>query len=161
MYVGEVFAAAERQQASRSDKGHGRIERRRIVTTTVLKGYTDWPGLEQAFRLERQRTIQGRTTTEIAYGITSLPREQADARRLLGVCRSHWGVENSLFHIRDVTFGEDHCRVRSRSGPVILASLRNLAIYLLVRHGSRNKAASLHRHAARPQLALALIQDTS
>ena len=127
----------------------------------MLKGYTDWPGLEQAFRLERQRTIQRRTTPEIACGITSLPREQADARRLLGLCRSHWGVENRLVHIRDVTFGEDPCRVRSGSAPVILASLRNLAIYLLVRHGSRNKAASLRRHAARPQLALALIQDTS
>lgn len=127
----------------------------------MLKGYTDWPGLEQAFRLERQRTIQGRTTMEIAYGTTSLPREQADARRLLELCRSHWGVENSLFHIRDLTFGEDHCRVRSGSAPVILASLRNLAIYLLVRHGSRNKAASLRRHAAQPRLALALIQDTS
>jgi len=131
------------------------------VTTTVLKEYTDWPGLEQAFRLERRCTFRGRTTTEVAYGITSLPREQADARRLLELTRSHWGVENRLFHVRDVTFGEDHCRVRSGSGPVILASLRNLAIYLLERHGSRNKAASLRRHAAQPKLALALIQDTS
>jgi hypothetical protein len=131
------------------------------VTTTVLKHYTDWPGLEQAFRLERQRTIQGRTTTEVVYGITSLPRDQADAERLLTLGRSHWGVENRLFYVRDVTFGEDYCRVRSGPAPVILASLRNVAIYLLVRQGSQNKAASLRRHAARPRLALDLIHDTS
>lgn len=155
------LAAAERQHAEQSDKGHGRSEHRRIVTTTVLKGYTDWPGLEQAFRLERRRTVQGRTTTEVAYGITSLPREQADAERLLQLARAHWKVENCLFHTLDVTFGEDHCRVRSGSAPVILASLRNLAVHLLARSGSRNKAAALRRHAAQPRLALALVRGTS
>lgn len=131
------------------------------MTTTALKGYSDWPGMEQAFLLQRQRTVHGQTATEQVFGITSLTRERADAQTLLHLCRSHWGIENSLFYVRDVTFGEDHCRVRSGAAPRTLAALRNLAIRLLHASGSTNKAASLRRHAAQPALALALIHDTS
>lgn len=155
------LAEAERQHARSFDKGHGRIERRRITSTTALKGYSDWPGLEQAFELERQRTVHGQTTTEIAYGITSLPRELADARALLSLCRSHWGIENNLFRTRDMTFGEDACRVRRGTAPQILAALRNVAIRLLHAAGASNKAAALRRNAAQPYRALALIHDTS
>jgi predicted transposase YbfD/YdcC len=155
------LADAERQHAGSFDKGHGRIERRRITSTTALKGYSDWPGLEQVFELERQRTVHGKTTTEMAYGITSLPRELADARALLNLCRSHWGIENNLFRTRDMTFGEDACRVRSGTAPQILAALRNMAIRLLHSAGASNKAAALRRNAAHPYRALALIHDTS
>lgn len=155
------MAEQERQQASSLDKGHGRIERRHILTTTALKGYSDWPGLEQVFRLERQRILQGKSSTEVAYGITSLPRQRADASMLLRLSRQHWGIENSLFGVRDVTLGEDHCRVRSGAAPLILSSVRNLAIHLLRTSGATNLAAALRRHAAQPHLALALIHDTS
>ena len=151
----------DQQRASSFNKGHGRIERRTLVTTTVLQGYSDWPGLQQAFRLERQRTVHGRTTTEMAYGITSLPRQLADAERLLSLCRGHWGIENSLFHVRDVTFGEDLCRVHSGAAPQVLAAVRNAIISLLNAAGVCNKAAALRRHAAQPDLALALLHDTS
>lgn len=151
----------EQQRASSFNKGHGRIERRTLVSTTVLQGYSDWPGLQQAFRLERQRTVHDRTSNEVAYGITSLPRQLADAERLLALCRGHWGVENGLFHIRDVTFGEDLCRVRSGAAPQILAAVRNAIISLLNATGVCNKAAALRRHAAQPHLALDLLYDTS
>ena len=97
----------------------------------------------------RQRTIHGKTTTETVYGITSLPRVKADADRLLKIVRAHWSVE-ALFHVRDVTFGEDACRVRSGSAPVVLSALRNAAITLLNQGGVSNKAAALRRHAAHP-----------
>jgi predicted transposase YbfD/YdcC len=152
------LADLERQQASTVDKGHGRIERRTIRTTTVLKGYSDWPGLEQAFELRRERTIAGKMTVETAYGITSLPRLKADAKTLLTLTRDHWGIENRLHWVRDMTFGEDACRVRKGSAPQILASFRNAAIRLLHTVGCTNIAARLRRHAARPTLALALIR---
>jgi len=85
----------------------------------------------------------------------------ADAEVLLNLCRSHWGIENHLFRTRDVTFGEDACRVRSKAAPQILASLRNLVIHLLHTIGVPNKAAALRLHAAQPHRALALIHDTS
>jgi len=140
------------------DKGHGRVERRTIRTTTALKGYSDWPGLEQAFMLKRERTVTGKTTTQTAYGITSLPRSQANAKTLLMLTRNHWGIENRLHWVRDMTFGEDACRVRKGSAPRIMATFRNTAIGLLNAVGCTNIAASLRRHAAQPALALALIR---
>jgi len=86
--------------------------------------------------------------------ITSLSREQAPPERLLEISRAHWGVENRLFWVRDVTLGEDACRVRSGSAPQILAGLRNAVLRLIRRNGPVNVAASLRSYAAKPLDAL-------
>ena len=152
------LAGAERQTASTADKGHGRLEKRTLISTTSLSdGYLDWPHLGQCFKLVRERTVGGKTSTETVYGITSLRRERADASRLLKLVRSHWSVE-SLFHVRDVTFGEDACRARTGAAPMILSALRNAAITLLDQTDVANKAAALRRHAAHPDEALALVR---
>ena len=153
------LVAAERQTAVTVNKAHGRLEKRTLTRDLALKGYVDWPDLAQAFRLVRERTVRGQTTTEILYGITSLPGEQADAPTLLGLTRNHWGIENRVFHVRDVTMGEDACRVRTGAAPIILSILRNTALNLLRASGVSNIAAALRRHAARPYEALALIQS--
>jgi hypothetical protein len=152
------LAAAERQTASTMDKGHGRLERRTLTSTTALSdGYLDWPHLGQCFKLVRERTVGGETTTETVFGITSLTRERADALRLLKLVRSHWSVEG-LFHVRDVTFGEDACRARTGAAPAVLSALRNAAITMLNQNAVTNIAAALRRHAAHPDEALALIR---
>lgn len=138
-------------------KGHGRIERRTLVSTTALNGYLDWPGVGQVFRLERQRTVGGKTTVEVVCGITSLTRAQADAGRLLALVRCHWEIENRLHYVRDVTLGEDACRVRSGSAPQVLAAVRNVAVYLLDGVAAASKAAATRRFAAHPREALHLI----
>jgi predicted transposase YbfD/YdcC len=123
-------------------------------------GYVDWPDMAQAFKLVRRRTLRDQTTTETSYGITSLPREKANADVLLRLTREHWGIENRAFHVRDVTLGEDDCRVRTGSAPIILATLRNIVLNLLRWKGTLNRAAALRRHAAKPQEALALVRDS-
>jgi len=135
------------------------VETRTLTRSTALTGYVDWPDLAQAFQLVRQRTLRGKTTTETVYGITSLPPERADADTLLRLTRQHWGIENRVFYVRDVTLGEDHCRVRTRSAPMILSTLRNLALNLLNANAVTNKAAALRRHADHPHEALALIRN--
>ena len=57
---------------------------------------------------------------------------------LLNLSRAHWGIENRLYCVRDVMFGEDQCRVRKRSGPQVFAAVRNVAITLLRRLGFTN-----------------------
>ena len=160
------LAAAERQTARTVNKGHGRLERRTLTSTTALSDrrdgkdpYLDWPYLGQCFRLVRERTIHGKTTVETVYGITSLTRERADAKRLLKLVRQHWSVE-MLFYVRDVTLGEDACRVRTGSAPFVLSMLRNAAVVLLDQNPATaaNKAAALRRHAAHPGEALALVR---
>ena len=152
-------AEAERQTARRSSKGHGRNETRTLITTTALNDYVDWPGVGQVFQLKRERTLHGQRSFEIGYGITSLPRELASAQQLLKLTRQHWGIENRVFWVRDVSLGEDGCRVRSTEAPLILSALRNAALNLLNwAQKAGNIAAALRRHAAHPHEALALIR---
>jgi predicted transposase YbfD/YdcC len=143
-------------------KGHGRVERRTITTTGWLNEYlTDWPGVEQVFRLERRRKVKGKTEVEVVYGVTSLSSLAADAARLLGYTQGHWGIENGLHYIRDETLGEDRCRVRRGSGARVLASIRNTAVHLLKGTEYRSAAAATHAMAAQPELALNLLNDTA
>jgi len=109
----------------------------------------------------RERTVKGQTTVEVAYGITSLQPEQANAARLLRLVREHWRIENCLHYVRDVTLGEDACRVRKGSAPQVLAALRNAAIHLLAGVAAENRAAATEWLTARPSEALSLLGKTS
>ncbi len=129
-----------------------------IVTTTILCAYVAWPGFAQAFELTRERTVNGASTVEVIYGITSLPRERCDAKRLLTLIREHWSIENKLHYVRDVTFGEDACRVRKGSAAQVLAGIRNAALSLLRRLKPKSMAAATRRLAARPAEAVALLK---
>ena len=86
-----------RTVAETVDCSHGRIEQRRLHTSDVLVGYSDWPGLAQVFHLERQ-VISKKTGTvreEVVAGVTSLAPERADAGRLLALVRNHWKIESA------------------------------------------------------------------
>ncbi|MDY3555513.1 hypothetical protein R5W24_004656, partial [Gemmata sp. JC717] len=128
-----------------------------MTTTTWLNEYLSrWPGVQQVFRLERRRRVGGNATVEVVYGITSRSPVAAPADVLLRYTRDHWGIE-ALHHIRDVTLGEDRCRVRRGAAPRVLASLRNVAAYLLRRLGTSTIAAAVRAVVARPELALDLL----
>ena len=153
------MSTAERQSATTYDKGHGRGERRTLLSSTGLNSFLEWPFVAQAFKLTRRRTCRGETKTETHYGITSLRRDQADARALLRMIRGHWGIENTIFHVRDVTLGEDQCRVRTGAAPHILSTIRNSLLNLLHRTKVINIAAALRRNAAHPMEALEMLLE--
>ncbi len=123
--------------AETTDKGHGRIEVRRLETTATLTTYLApvWPGIAQVCRITRRRIIRGKESVQVVYAITSLPPDKADPTHLLHLVRAHWGVENRLHYIRDVTCGEDHCRTRTGNAPQGLAALRNTALTMIRRLG--------------------------
>jgi hypothetical protein len=68
------------------------------------------------------------------YAITSLHFEVASPARLADLLRGHWAIE-ALHHLRDLTFAEDACKVRTGAGPNVMACLRNLVIGVLCRAG--------------------------
>jgi predicted transposase YbfD/YdcC len=144
------------------DAGHGRLEQRRLTTSTALVGYSDWPGLAQVFQLERSTTRKktGEQRHEVVYGVTSLRPERADPQRLLRLVRQHWQIENQTHWVRDVTFDEDRSQVRVGSIPQVMAAFRNTALGLMHWAGETNIAAACRRFAAQPWLALALIGIT-
>jgi predicted transposase YbfD/YdcC len=126
------------------DKGHGRRERREITVSGELKGYSDWPGVEQVFKVDRCRVDlrSGKEERETVYGLTSLSPKEASPERLLSLTRSIWGIENGLHYRRDVTFGEDRTRLTRGQAGRVMASLNNLVIGLLRHTGATNIAAA-------------------
>jgi hypothetical protein len=106
----------------------------------------DWPDVGQVCRLERVVKRNGQETREVAYAITSAGPEWADAGVLLDWWRGHWGIENRVHWVRDVTLGEDASRIRTESAPEVMAGLRNAAISLLRLSGATNIAEALREN---------------
>jgi len=79
------------------------------------------------------------------------------AIRLLDVARGHWGIENRSHYVRDVTFDEDRSKVRTKSDPRMMSTLRNLAIRVLRFLGYSNIAKATRQMMFKPHLALKLI----
>jgi predicted transposase YbfD/YdcC len=154
--------AGQLQSARTVDKGHGRVEIRELTSTTALIGYLEgWADVCQVFVIKRIRVVKGERTEEEAYGITSLSRAEADAGRLLALVRGHWAIENSLHWVRDVTMGEDGCRVRRGNAPRVLAAFRNMAVHLLTEMGPAdeppNRARAMRHLGANASQALQII----
>ncbi len=147
----------EETQAQTVEKGHGRLEVRDIRVTAELEGYLDWPYAVQVFALTRTWTRKGVTKQEVKYGITSLPPTVAPASRVLALKRGHWGIENRLHYVKDVTLGEDQSTLHCGWGPQIMAALRNTAISLLRRAGHRTIAARLRHNSRCPADAVRLL----
>jgi predicted transposase YbfD/YdcC len=148
---GEVFATAERHH-----RPGDRRERRRLWASTALDGYLDWPGVRQVCKVERAVERGGRVTREVAYAVTSLGPRGGPAQ-LLHLWRGHWGIENRLHYVRDVTFGEDASTVRTAAAPEVLAAIRNALLTLLHQSGCANIAAALRSFAWQPGSSLRLL----
>ena len=143
------------KRAQTVDKGHGRIETRRIAVRTKLPARLDqnWPGITAICRIERIRELTDRCSREVIYAITSLPPDKLAPAALLQLSRDHWQIENCLFHVRDVTFKEDASRVRTGEAPKVMAELRNATLTLIRRSGQKPRPAR-EAYAARPRAAI-------
>jgi hypothetical protein len=141
------------------DKGHGRIEKRKIQVASVKDGQTNFPYAAQFIKVFRSTTdLYGNNLKkDTAYLVTSLTPERADAKYLLSSIRGHWSIENSLHWVRDVTFDEDRSQIRTGSAPRVFATIRNLAISLLRLNGVKCIAAGLRKISWNSERALELI----
>jgi predicted transposase YbfD/YdcC len=128
--------------------GHGRVERRTIRVRQAPENI-DFPHVTQVFLIERYvtDTTSGTNSAIAVLGITSLDTTQADAPQVATYAREHWSIENKLHYVRDVTYNEDASRTRTRNGPRVMASFRNLAISTLRLAGNTNIAAALRQTA--------------
>jgi predicted transposase YbfD/YdcC len=130
------------------DAGHGRIARR---TIQVLPAPQDlpFPHVKQVWLIERYVTDTTGTPlgAAAALGVASHTTAQATAADLAGYVQNHWQVESHHW-IRDTCYREDQSTTRTRNGPRVMASLRNLAVGAL-RLAGRADITEATRWAAR------------
>lgn len=149
------------QSTTTCEKGHGRLERRTMTTSTELSDYfhQEWEGIAQVFHLQRTITVikEGIPRIHDVYGFTSLPPAQADPAKLSHFVRSHWSIENRLHWRRDATLKEDQSLVRVPGAPAVLAALNNAVLALMDSLGVTNVRSQMRTFAAQPHLALHLL----
>lgn len=121
------------------EKDHGRIETRRYYQSDHLDWFADkekWEGLHSVGMVESLREINGEVTRERRYYLCSL---KLDVETFARAVRSHWGVENKVHWIMDVSFREDQSRAREGYAAQNLALLRRLALNLLKREKTKKR----------------------
>jgi predicted transposase YbfD/YdcC len=135
------FADVQHDAHTAVDKGHGRLElRRRWVITDPdvlawLQAAHAWPGLAALGMVQTERRLAGTTTVGTRYYLLSRP---LSAQALGEAVRSHWGIENQVHWVLDVTFGEDQSRIRRGAAAENAAILRRIALNV-VRHHPRQR----------------------
>ena len=139
--VREFFDWAEKEKSSdkpelrhfeTTDGDHGRIEVRRYwVSDEVnwVENKTDWAGLRSIAMVEAERTLNGKTSIERRYFISSHSLEKSE--KTVQAIRAHWGVENGLHWVLDVAFHEDDCRIRTGHADENFGIVRQIALNLL------------------------------
>lgn len=133
------------------NKGHGRIESRECWTTSdseylkYIATLADWQGLQSIAMVQAERRTGEKTTTTRRYFISSL---KSDAKLMLRAVRTHWGIENKVHWILDITFREDDSRIRRGNGAQNFAVLRHIALNLLKRENSAKQSLRAKRKKA-------------
>lgn len=143
------FEAIEYSYDQRVEAGHHRQEHRQVWVMPVeaipaLYQPSPWAGLQSVVMVVRVRHLWNQTTREVQFYLSSLP---CDAVQIGRAIRVHWGIENQLHWVLDVTFGEDASRIRTGHGPENFALMRRMAISLLNQETSTKR--SLRQKAKR------------
>lgn len=113
------------------NQDHGRLEIRRywsIGHTEYLYGAKQWNGLQSIGMVESERRVKDKITVEQRYYLMSI---ESDAQRFAESVRSHWGIENQLHWVLDVSFQEDNLSGCLGYSAENLAVVRHLALNLL------------------------------
>lgn len=128
------FAGIRHDRAQRIEKGHGRIETRHALVIddpAVLAWIQDrhaWPGLAAIGMVRAERRIGSDRTSEDRFYLLSA---SLTAHVFGETVRSHWGIENAVHWVLDVTFHEDQSRIRAGYAAENFAVLRHIALNLL------------------------------
>jgi predicted transposase YbfD/YdcC len=154
--VERFFADAPAQSLDRYhdlDKGHGRIEDRRVYISRDIDWLTGkrrfpgehrFPKITALAKVETRTELADRCRIETRYFIVS---RSMTAKDVADAIRGHWRIENSLHWVLDVTFGEDLSRLRKGHGAKNMAIVRHFALNL-VRQIDDRRSIKLRRKRA-------------
>jgi predicted transposase YbfD/YdcC len=131
-----------------ADADHGRLETRTYWITSDIECLgvkASWANIHSVGMVESRREVGDAVSLEQRFFLTSLP---CDAACFAKAVREHWGVENALHWVLDVSFREDDCRIRQGDGAQNLAVLRHVALNLLRREMGHKRGIKARRKRA-------------
>jgi len=142
-----------------TEKGHGRLETRRLRCGNAHIEDVDWPSVQQVVRRECERIVlkTGKRSCEVTYAMVSMTPAQAGAATIERLWRGHWTIENQTHYVRDVTFGEDAGHAAQGNTAHALAALRNGLLTLFRNAHWRSIPDALAHYGASVARAFALI----
>ena len=115
-----------------TDKGHGRIETRTCTVTEDIDWlkttHAHWKNLKSIIEIESTRDIKGKISVEKRYYISD---HAANPNLIANAIRQHWGIENKLHWVLDISFGDDQSRIRKGNAPQNMAIIKKTVLNLL------------------------------
>ena len=144
--------------ASWVDTSHGRRVRRTVKAVEAPPGWTS-PQPPRCSRSDAPGPSRAGSTLRWSTRVCSLPMTDAQPEAVAAWLQGHWGTENRLHRVRDMVTGADRHQLRTRNGPQVMATLRNLAISLIrLACGPGTAIASTTRSLSRqPKRAIRLL----
>lgn len=136
------------RQCQMVDSNKGKVETRSYSQCDAIKWlrvrHPGWQGLTSIGRVISVRESGGRTTRQTRYFISSMP---ADTALFARAVRAHWGIENRLHWVLDVSFRDDDSRVRKNHAPKNFAVIKHAAINLLNRAKGKKSLRVMRKKA--------------
>jgi len=131
LFCAKQFQNDHTRSSKQVEKSHGRIDIRRYRTTDAidfLDQKEEWNDFKSIGMIESERQIGDQVSMEHQFYLSSLP---SDAKTLAKAVRQHWGNENGLHHVLDVTFREDEQRMRLNNSAQNMTLMRRCVVNLL------------------------------
>ena len=143
--LASTIAAKSDPEQVLTEAGHGRYEAREyhvLPADSLTEQFPEWAGLKSigiaiGYRFEKQSKKQ---SLEYRYYISSA---DLDTSRFAAAVRGHWGIENSLHWVLDVSMKEDACPIYREDAAEVLATMRHIALNML--RSETTKKASIRR----------------
>ena len=140
-YMEEHAQKRSMGRCSEMELNKGRFERREIKAYDVDENVTEkWIGVKQFVQVQRTVKKKGKISKETAYFISSI---EASALLYNVGIRSHWGIENCLHWVKDVTFKEDASKISIGEAPSVLSTIRNSALNIFRKNGMTEIAKAI------------------
>jgi predicted transposase YbfD/YdcC len=146
LFLNDPKQIARFEQYEDYDKGHGRIETRTCWVchdvAWLQEAHPRWKSIKSIIRIDSVRDIKGKITTETRFYISSMI---TTPQKFLAAIRSHWAIENNLHWVLDMSFDDDHSRIRKQNAPQVMAVVRHIALNLLQLTKNQMKRQSIKR----------------
>lgn len=140
-YVGENNPYLIRSYEQEFEKGHGRIEHRKVEVISVHNTNLSFDGVKQIVLVTRYRELinsPDKLSIETVSYITNAHESELSAQQIEEIIRMHWHIENKLHYVLDNVFGEDRSTIRAGYGARVMSAMRVYALNLFRLSGIGN-----------------------